>query len=126
MSIHYWDPRRGISNVDAVTTAEAVAAIRSLVGSGRSEVYLGQPSGEWLGVAIADGGIFVGHNETEEGPSFQAVGPQDTGDLVELTIGGEPTTIADRYITSVGAAIGAAAHFVDHGGRWPAIEWDDL
>ena len=79
------------------------AAIREWDRSAEVEIYLTNPSGEWLGVATGKEGIFLGYAVGDDRPGYQAVGDPMAIGVVDMVIGQQPTCITRRYLSDLEA-----------------------
>lgn len=112
-----------------VTDPSAVqveAALRSLNGDDRNDLYLGAASGPWMGFGGGPDQVLVTYSESEARPHYQASpsGDPDTVELVGVRVGGQDVELSPRDLIDIDQAIPAALQFLETGDLPARLEWE--
>jgi Immunity protein Imm1 len=111
------------TDVDDAAPSDVVTAVEALDGTG--EIYLGDPSDVWLGVAGGPARYFVGYCSSNAGTILQALAEDPPTESIEFVIGGQPTPMAPQYLVDRRTALDAALHFLTTHEPTSTVAWDE-
>lgn len=104
-------------------------AVMQLDGTQFSDLYLyryprNTDAETFLGICGGAGRYFVGISDHAERIG-QLINTEDPSDEEEcIKVGGQPTSIARRFLVGLQTTMIAATHYLDTGQAAPALDWD--